>query len=272
MNKRRECSENSDGTTTDYTVDGSSSGGHPAAVFHGTARILAAGIVLGFFTLLPMSLFAEAETIDFEKLEEGRYICRYEEHYYDGVGESVFTLKRISGGYKAVWDGISDSTTVVYADENFRTQGVTMTSDTMNLRLERQGDRIHVSGWREGKEVEKSMKLESPRWFQILPLSLIGFTTSAAREVEFSLFDPFNIKMRNMKISKKGSETVELFGKEYRATKLNMRMRGFLSPFWKSEIWISTSTGTHLKYEGVNVEPKRYKSKIYLKSVEFVPD
>ena len=234
-------------------------------------RLLTALFTFAALLFSPVPLFAEEHAINLDRLDEGYYVCTYEEHYYDGVGESVFTLKKISGGYEAVWDGISDSTTL-YADENFRTQGITLESEKRNLQVERRGDRIEVTGTVEGEQVEKTLKLDSPHWFQMLPFSLISFVRSGEDEVEFSLFDPFNMKMRNMKISRKGEEGVNLFGTDYRTVKLNMRMRGFLSPFWKAEIWTGAGSGTHVKYEGLNVEPKRHKSKIYLKRVEFVPE
>ena len=234
-------------------------------------RLLVALIASGLSLLLPALLLADEQAIDLDRLDEGRYVCTYEEHYYDGVEESVFSLKKIAGGYEAVWDGINDSTTL-YADEDFRTQGITLRSEKRNLQLERRGDRIEVTGTVEGERVDETLQIDSPRWFQLLPFSLISFVQSGEDEVEFSLFDPFNMKMRNMKISRKGEETVSLFGSDYRTVKLNMRMRGFLSPFWKSEIWTDADSGTHVKYEGLNVEPERYESKIYLKKVEFVPE
>ena len=74
-----------------------------------------------------------------------------------------------------------------------------------------------------------------------------------------------------MKIEKKGIETITVFGEQYETVKISMRMRGVFSPFWKSEIWNEVESGVQLKYEGLNVIPKMYKAKIYLKKVEFWP-
>jgi len=255
------------------------------------------------------------DTVDLDRLdtEGGRYICRYEEHYYDGVGESVLTIEAAEAetetdpeaaeadpeaveaaeadpeadaeGYRAVWEGITDVSEII-ADKHMRTQQLvyTKTDTDTELHVERSGNRLIVSGFDAGEPVDEELELGSDRWFQLLPFSLIPVTTAFSgssavsysseesgelEDVEFSMFDPFNIKVRNLRVIKQGKETVTVKGVEYDAMKLAVRLQGFMSLFWKSEVWNDAATGTYIKYEGLNVEPEWYKSQIFLKSIEY---
>ena len=226
-------------------------------------------LVTALLVLILQNNFAESLGLDFKKLGDGKYVCTYEEHYYDGVGESVLTIQKYNNGYLAVWDGITDRTEV-YTDLEFNTQKMVITDQDTDLTVEREGALLKVYGFDAGKSVKKELAIKLPNWYQILPFSLIPFSISEDNRIEFSLFDPYNLKVRNMKITKKGTENITVFGGQYTAIKMSMRMSGLLSPFWKSEIWNSTVNGTHLKYEGLNVVPSLYKARIFLKKVEFL--
>jgi len=212
----------------------------------------------------------EVHEINLDRLKQGQYVLTYEEHHAEGVGESVFTLRQVSEGYLAVWEGIND-TTEVYTDLEFRTEKIMISDDDTALTVKRRDGLLIVRGIDAGRNIDKELKLSSPHWFQLLPLSLIPFTSSDRESVKFSMFDPYNLKVRDMQIEKKKRETITLFETEYETVKMAMRLRGLLTPFWKSEIWNAVGSGTHIQYEGLNVVPKLHKSKIYLKTVEFQP-
>jgi len=249
-----------------------------------------------------------ADTVDLDRLrtEGGRYICRYEEHYYDGVGESVLTIEAVSGagnsegsreGYRAEWKGISDISEII-TDKHMQTQQLIYTNPETDteLHVKRSGSRLVVSGFDAGEAVDEELELGSNRWFQLLPFSLITVTTAFSgssafsdsssfsgssaesdaseesgklEEVDFSMFDPFNIKIRDLRVINQGKETITVKGVEYDAMKLNIRLQGFMSLFWKSEVWNDAASGTYIKYEGLNVVPEWYKSQIFLKSIEY---
>jgi len=221
-----------------------------------------------FLILIVNSSFAESTEFDLDRLNNGKYILTYEEHYYDGIGESILTIEKLDNGYLAVWEGITD-TTKVYTDYNFNTLKMTITDKDTNITAERYGNILKVTGIDEGQEIIKNLTLKSENWYQLLSFSLIPFTISNEKKVDFSLFDPYNIKVRKMKIEKKGFEEISVFGKEFSAIKMSMRMGGILSPFWKSEMWNNSDNGIHLRYEGINVIPSYYKAKIVLKKIEF---
>ncbi len=212
----------------------------------------------------------ETSDIDVQRLKSGYYVITFEEHYHAGVGESVLTLKGLEEGYFARWEGIHD-TTEVYLDTEFRTERIMYTKEDTAITVKRRGEQLHVSGIDEGDKVDKTLKINSEYWFQLLPVSLIPFISSDERKVKFSMFDPFEIKLRDMQIEKKKREHVTVFDVEYDTLKLSMRLRGILTPFWKSEMWCRTDSGFQVKYEGLNVVPKLHKSKILLKRVEFKP-
>ncbi len=223
--------------------------------------------VLLFFLVIPI---LSGETFDLREMQEGTYVFFYEEHYYHGVGESSLTINKRADGYTAVWKGITD-TTEVYADLNYNTYKIVFTDISTSLTVERKGNILLVKGVDSGKRVKVSLEVGSSLWIQLLPFSLIPFTTSEKKVMDFFLFDPYNIKVRNMRIEKKGLESVTLFGKEYPGVKMAMRMKGVFSAFWKSEIWNDTESGIQLKYEGLNVIPKMYKAKILLKRMDYLP-
>ncbi len=225
-------------------------------------------LILLFAVALPG--FAEIFELDFNRLDEGKYILTYEEHYYDGVGESFLTVQKFENGYHAAWKGITDSSEV-FTDLDFNTYKMVFSDSDTSLIIERAGNILKVSGRDKGKVVAKELNIKEDNWLQILSFSLMSFTLSDNQKVNFALFDPYNIKVRNMRIDKKGVETISVLGKEYRAEKLSMRMNGVLSAFWKSNLWNSTDNGLHLQYKGVNVIPTLYKARIMLKNVEFIP-
>jgi len=212
--------------------------------------------------------FAELPGLDLNRLDYGKYILTYEEHYYDGIGESVLTIEKYRKGYLAVWEGITDITEV-YTDLNFNTQKMVITDKDTSITAERQGNILKVNGIDEGKIVEENLILKASKWYQLLSFSLIPFSISNDKKIEFALFDPYNVKVRNMKIDKKGTEIITIFEEEVLSVKLSMRMKGVLSPFWKSELWNNPESGIHLKYEGINVIPSFYKAQILLEKIEF---
>lgn len=227
-------------------------------------------IIFAVFLLLTISIsFAELVEIDFDRLNYGKYILTYEEHYYDGVGESFLTIEKLDNGYLVVWEGITDTTTV-HTDFDFNTLKMTITDNDTSITAERFGNVLKVQGTDEGKQINKKLTLKNEYWYQILSFSLIHFTLSNEKKLDFALFDPYNIKMRSMKIEKMGTEVITIIGKEISAVKLSMRMGGILSPFWKSKIWHNPETGIHLEYEGINVIPSYYKAKIILKNIDFM--
>lgn len=211
-----------------------------------------------------------AQLVDLEQLKRdgGRYVCRYEEHYYDGVGESVLIIEAVPQGYRAVWEGSSD-TTEIYADDQMRTERMKVTDSDTELKVERRGDRLYVTGFDEGESIDEQLKLGTDRWFQLLPFSLMAVTTSDAEETAFSMFDPFNIKVRNLRVTKQAEEIVTVKGREYETVKMSIRLQGFMKLFWKSEVWNHADSGTYVKYEGLNVVPKWYNSQILLKTIEY---
>lgn len=230
--------------------------------------------ILPFVTILLIFLtginFADSAEIDLNHLNDGKYILTYEEHYYGGVGVSVLTFHKSDSGYLVTWKGITD-TTEIYTDFDFNTRKMIFTDKDTSITVERQGNLLKVKGLDKGKRIEKTLAAESPHWYQILFFSLIPFSKSNENKIDFFLFDPYNIKVRDLKINKKGTEIITVLGEQYTAVKMSMRMSGFLSVFWKSELWNSTKSGVNIRYEGLNVVPKMYKAKIFLEKVEFQP-
>ncbi len=214
--------------------------------------------------------FADTAEIDLSNLDKGKYILTYEEHYFDGIGESILTIQKYNQGYLAVWKGITD-TTEVYTDAEYNTYKIVFYDNNTSLTVVRQGNLLTVNGNDEGIVIKKKLTIKTPNWYQLLSFSLMPFTVSNDKKIKFALFDPYNIKVMEMEISKNKTEIISLFGEDISAVKMSMRMSGFLSLFWKSEIWNSNKNGVHLKYEGLNVIPSFYKAKIFLEKIEFQP-
>ena len=226
---------------------------------------------LSIILLLTSASFLSAEQpeINIKQLDNGKYIYTYEEDYYNGTGESFFSIEKTDLGYIAVWNGIND-VTEVYADNDFKTTKIIITDCDTRLTVVRNGDLLQVYGITSGKEIKETLELGSENWFQLLPFSLIPFSTSDDEKIVFSIFDPYNIKVREIELEKKKTETALISGKKYSAVKMTMRLQGLLKPFWKSELWNCRESGLYLKYEGLNVIPKLHKSRIHIKNMEFI--
>ena len=225
-------------------------------------------ILITFLLFLSFNIYSQESADIFDLLSAGKYTYTYEEHYYDGVGDSFLVIDRLETGYKAVWKGINDTTTV-FADNNFNTEKMILKDSEREITAVRCGKTLKVTGVSCGSEVNETLELEEDKWYQLIPFSLIHFTKSDKRKTKFSLFDPYNIKVREIEVKKKETELTTVKGKEYSAVRMTMRLEGFLKPFWKSEIWNNSENGIYLKYEGLNVVPKLYKSKMFLKNSEY---
>ena len=226
-------------------------------------------ILTGIILLcLTFNIYSQSTGNNFDMLSGGKYTYTYEEHYYDGVGDSFLVIDKLENGYKAVWKGINDTTTV-FADNNFNTEKMILTDSKRIITAVRHGKKLKVTGVSCGDEINETLELEEDRWYQLIPFSLIHFTKSDKKKTKFSLFDPYNIKIREVEVKKKDTEITTVKGKEYSAVKMTMRLEGILKPFWKSEIWNNSENGIYLKYEGLNVVPKLYKSKMFLKNSEY---
>ncbi|HAK44652.1 MAG TPA: hypothetical protein DCO79_01855 [Spirochaeta sp.] len=202
-----------------------------------------------------------------ENLGDDTLTYTYEEHYYDGIGESRLNISKTDDGYFIEWRGITDRT-MLYTDDKFNTKSMKMIDDDTELDVERAGNELIVVGFDEGKKIDKTLKIDSEYWYQLMPAQLSDFVKTDTKQTEFSMFDPYNIQVMDMKVEKKGVERIEIGGMEVEAVKMNMRIQGLLSLFWKSELWYSTKSRLQVKYEGVNVIPKLYNAVIELKSAD----
>ena len=225
-------------------------------------------LIIAVFLILTANIYSIDTNLCQDMKQEGKYTFTYEEHHYDGVGDSFLIIEKTGSGYKAVWKGIND-TTVVFADKNYNTEKVIITDKKRELTVLKIGNKLKVIGYSCGEKIDKTLKLGCGNWYQIIPFALIPFTTSKEEKMTFSVFDPYNLKVRDIEVKKKKTEIANIKGKKYSAVKMTMRLDSLLKPFWKSEIWNNAETGVYLKYEGLNVVPKLYKSKMYLTDSEY---
>lgn len=225
--------------------------------------------LLSIIVLPGVYAFTNDFDIDLKLLDKGSYKLTYEEHYFRGIGESYLTIRKTPTGYVAVWEGIND-TTRIFTDSAFNTEKMVFTDQDTKLEVTRTEDSLEVTGFDKGSDIRKVIKINQDQWYQILGFSIMKFTLSKKTAMSFALFDPYNIKIVNVKIEKVDNVPVLIDNKEYQGVKMSMRLKGILSPFWKAEIWNDSVTGIYLRYEGINIIPKLYKARIFLKKAEFI--
>ncbi len=106
--------------------------------------------------------------------QNGKYTFTYEEHYYDGVGDSFLIIEKTENGYKAVWEGIND-TTVVFADRNYNTEKVIIKDQKRELSVFKIGRKLKIIGTSSGEKINKTLELDCDKWYQIIPFSPYTF-------------------------------------------------------------------------------------------------
>jgi hypothetical protein len=79
---------------------------------------------------------------------------------------------------------------------------------------------------------------------------LQGFVNSEQKMVKFWTLRPNELKAYKLKARKVGHETLKIANESMDTIKVELRLTGWLAPFWNSFYWFRAKDGLFVKFEG----------------------
>lgn len=123
------------------------------------------------------------------------------------------------------------------------------------IRAERDASALRVYGNDSGKVIDVTYAIDERNWFQPMSFSLKGFLFSDEKRISFWTIRQDTLELLTIVAVKEGIENVEINGNLIPAFKVEVRLEGFLSPFWHGTYWYRQENGQFMKYRAVNGPP-----------------
>jgi hypothetical protein len=117
----------------------------------------------------------------------------------------------------------------------------------------KKGNKIYLKGIHEGKQIDKTFKINALPWNQSFNIGLEKFAVSTEKKMKFwaiGTSGPGDMKITTFSVKKKEVETITLKGKEVAAVHLQISLTGLLSIFWTGNYWYRKADGKFLRYKG----------------------
>jgi hypothetical protein len=176
-------------------------------------------------------------------------------HYTEQIGSDTkkITLSIFHhNGYQMSYKKISESH-MTRTDENMNTISWTMENPVLStsIRAIRNDNSILIKGVFKGKPIHKCIEIDSFPWFQATSLSLKKLALSEQNTAEFWMLRPDTLNAYKLKAVKLGNEMVFIENKIVEAIKIQLRLTGWLAPFWKSHYWFRVADCHFIRFEGM---------------------
>lgn len=124
-----------------------------------------------------------------------------------------------------------------------------------DLRAERDDNALRIYGNDGGKAIDVTYTIDGRSWFQPLSFSLTRFLFSDEQRLSFWTIRQDTLEVLTIAVTKEGMEDLEVNGNRIPAFKVEVRLEGFLSPFWHGTYWYRKENGQFLQYRAVNGPP-----------------
>ena len=141
-----------------------------------------------------------------------------------------------------------------------------------HLNVWREGDSLRIEGRFQGKPIREDREIDSAPWYQALSVSLRPLIDGAREKPEFWCLRPDTLEMHKLRVTSREEEDFDLRGTKIRSVKLEIRLAGFRSMFWKCQYWLRKSDGLFLKYEGPSGPPGWPLTRVTLAEHSAAPD
>lgn len=127
--------------------------------------------------------------------------------------------------------------------------------DNHKIVAKRHGNKLSISGIRDGELYDEIIELDERPWYQPLSYSLRGFLHSDKESVSFWTLRVDTIEINSLRATKKGEEEILVNGTKTLARKVELRAEGFYSHFWHGTYWYRKSDDIFLRYQSVHGPP-----------------
>ena len=133
-----------------------------------------------------------------------------------------------------------------------------------DVRAERIGDRIQLSGRLAGKAINQSRTIDSRPWFQPLSFSLQRMVARNAQTATFWTIRPDTLEIIAMQAKQSGREQLPAGEASQAADKVVIRLDGLLSGVWHADYWFRQSDNLFVAYRGTHGPPGTAETSIRL--------
>lgn len=215
----------------------------PDTVMRRWHRRMGAAAVAGLLALISGMSVARADAPDQE-------VRRYLEKRGDRTHQVLWCLEH-GDGYRLTSRG-SEGVHTTRTDDRFDTLSwrVEDPSNGTVVQAVRRNDAISVQGTFRGRAVDKQIAVDADPWFQASSFSLRGLVVSERESIQFWTLRSDTLKPYKLNAVKKGVETITVRGEAERAVRVELRLAGWMGPFWKSDYWYRPEDGLLLRFQG----------------------
>jgi hypothetical protein len=124
-----------------------------------------------------------------------------------------------------------------------------------DILAERQDDELKISGIRQGKAYDKTVKIDKRPWYQALSYSLRTFLESEDKAMTFWTIRNDTFEVTSLQAEKEGEEEVLVNGRKMNAHKVVLRAEGIYASFWHGTYWYRKGDMLFLMYRSVHGLP-----------------
>ena len=186
-----------------------------------------------------------------QKIKKQEPIVRY---YLEDDGDTRKTVRWCltrKNGAELSYDA-GDEHHITRTDKALATMSWEMEKPSEKTRAKavRKGNFIEISGHHDGKRLCGREEIDAAPWYQATSLSLSDFVLSDREQTAFWTLRPGHFKAYKMRAKKVGCDVIHTADEDVRCLKIELRLTGFLGPFWKSTYWYRESDGAFMRFEG----------------------
>ena len=176
--------------------------------------------------------------------------------YRETTGENIKTymvkVEKIASGYI-----MYDEKNEVWLNSNYATYIWKYKDPAKGIDIvaEHKSNKIYITGFANGKKVEKILNSNQQAWYQSWEFGFKNFLSSSANYIKFNSINPDDFELAEFEASKQGIEHVMANGRKLTAFHIKVNLTGFLAVFWHADFWFRVNDFRYVRYESVQGSP-----------------
>ena len=195
--------------------------------------------------LVPVVLFAAAVYAAPLSAEEG--VLRYVQAHGASSATMEVDVSRSAEGIRVTSDGGGRSEESLWVPgRGIISWRLSDTAAASDLRAERTGDVIRVTGSVKGREITRELRIDSAPWYQIFGPCISDLLSPDPGRMEFWVLNPGDLSTHKMLARQAGTERLEIAGVYVDTFKIHFSPAGALAPFWGADFWYRPSDSAWL--------------------------
>jgi hypothetical protein len=214
----------------------------------GVLKVLRGIILIGMTTVWVIFVIISVTST----AQGGRVVRYYVEHDGKKARKVQWCLTQHEG-FRLTYKKATE-THITRTNENLETLTWSMDDPAKEISIKalRKKNALFLHGRFKGKTIDRHIQIDSAPWFQATSLSLKKFATSHPKKIEFWTLRVSNLKAYKLSAAKVDRVRLTMDRKPIETIKIEMRLTGWRSYFWKSDYWFKADDGLFLRFEGEN--------------------